>query len=68
MQCTALVVATVEYIVIEDTPQWLYETLSDLYAYYPDADTCAYRFQSDSVTSQNIMLTEVLRPISQDLS
>lgn len=68
MQCIAPVVAPVDYIVIEDTPQWLHETLSDLYAYYPDADTCVYGFQSDSVTCQNITLTEVLRLISQDLS
>ena len=54
--------------VIKDTPQWLHETLSDLYAYYPDADMCAYGFQSDSVTCQNITLTEVLSLISQDLS
>lgn len=56
-----------EYIVIEGTPQWLHETLFDLYAYYPDADTCTYGFQSDNVTRQNITLTEVIRLISQDL-
>ena len=50
--------------VIKDIPQWLHE----FHAYYPDADMCTYGFQSDSVTCQNITLTEVIRLISQDLS
>lgn len=67
-QCTAPVTVSMEYLVIEDTPQWLHEVLVDLYTYYPDADLLTYSFQSDGMTHHDITLTETLGLISQELS
>lgn len=57
-----------EYIVINDTPQWLHATLSDLRAYCPDACIWTYSLQSAGIARHNITLSEVLRLISQEHS
>lgn len=56
-----------ERVIVEETPQWLHEVFSDLYAYCPDADNWSYDFQSDGTSCSDTTLTEVLELISQEL-